>query len=132
MELIGSLLLAAWLSGADVLITPGPPTSVDVAMTEVPPPEVWGPLAQAVACWAYRHPVIEATGPVEIEFRARRRLETGELEFNSFHHASVPAAVLESCEREAPREKPGPEKPRREKPEDVTLSPESSRLDPRG
>jgi hypothetical protein len=126
------MLLAAWLSGADVLVTPGPPTSVDITLAEIPPHEVWEPLAREVACWAYRHPIITATGPVEIEFRARRRLDTGEMEFSSFHHASVPAAALDSCERDTPREKPGPERPRREKPEDVTLSPESSQPDPRG
>jgi len=127
MELVGTLLLAAWLSGADVLVVPGPPTSVDITLTEVPPAEVWDPLALAVACWAHSHPVITATGPVEIEFRARHRLDPGELEFNSFHHASVPAAALESCERDTPREPS-----RREKPENVTLGPESSSPDPRG
>jgi hypothetical protein len=127
MELIGPLLLAAWLSGADVLVTAGPPTSIDITLAEVPPHEVWDPLARAVACWAHSHPVITATGPVEIEFKTRRRLDTGAMEFSSFHHASVPAAALDSCEREAPREKPG-----HKKPEDVTLSPESSQPDPRG
>jgi hypothetical protein len=122
MDLIGPLLLAAWLSGADVLVTAGPPTTVDITMSEVPPREVWDPLARAVACWAHHHPVITATGPVEVELRARQKLDTGALDFRTFHHASVPAVVLESCERETPRSSPG----------DVTLSPESLEPDPHG
>jgi hypothetical protein len=121
MDLIGPLLLTAWLSGADVLVTAGPPTTVDIVMVEVPPHEVWDPLARAVACWVHRHPVITANGPVEVEFREGRRLDSGAMDFRTFHHASVPAAALESCERET---RPP------DKPENVTLSPESSEPDP--
>ena len=120
MELLGPLLLAAWLSSAEVSVTAGPPTSIDVTLAEAPPRDVWDPLAYAVACWAYRHPVITATAPVEVEFRARRRLETGAVDFSTFHHASVPVEILEKCETQ------------RDPSQDVTSSPEPPEPDPRG
>lgn len=110
--------MTAWLSGAEVLVTAGPPTFVDVTLAEAPPREVWDPLARAVACWAYRHAVITATPPVEVEFRARRRLDTGAVDFITFHHASVSADVLETCRRE----------PEDHRPSDLTLSPKTPQL----
>jgi hypothetical protein len=101
MESLAPLLLAAWLASAEVSVAAGPPTSIDVTMPEAPPREVWDSLARAVACWAYRHPVITATPPMEVELRARQRLATGAVTFNTFHHASISVDTLETCPRES-------------------------------